>query len=42
VLGATYRYEKQGVLTEKPGVLTNDFFVNLVDMKVEWKAADEL
>ena len=28
---------KWGVLTEKPGVLTNDFFVNLTDMKYKWK-----
>ncbi len=28
---------KNGVLTEKPGVLSNDFFVNLLDMKTEWK-----
>jgi len=27
-----------GVLTERPGVLTNDFFVNLLDMSTEWKA----
>lgn len=30
-----------GVLTHRPGVLTNDFFVNLLDMGTEWKAADE-
>ncbi len=41
VLGAVYGYEKYGVLTEKPGVLTNDFFVNLLDMGIEWKQADE-
>ncbi len=41
VLGAVYRYGKQGVLTETPGVLTNDFFVNLLDMSFEWKQADE-
>jgi len=28
-----------GVLTDKPGVLTNDFFVNLLDMSTQWKAA---
>lgn len=41
VLGATYRNEKYGVLTEMPGVLTNDFFVNLLDMGIEWKAMDD-
>ncbi len=30
-----------GVLTERPGVLTNDFFVNLLDMGTQWKAASE-
>ncbi|MGB9554017.1 MAG: peroxidase family protein, partial [bacterium] len=40
VLGATYRYAKEGVLTETPGVLTNDFFVNLLDMGTEWQPAD--
>src|SRR6185295_11436852 len=28
---------KHGVLTDRPGVLTNDFFVNLLDMGVEWQ-----
>lgn len=41
VLGATYRYDTHGVLTESPGVLSNDFFVNLLDMGTEWRAADE-
>lgn len=31
---------KLGVLTTRPGVLSNDFFVNLLDMGVKWKAAD--
>ncbi len=30
---------KHGVFTDRPGVLTNDFFVNLLDMDTEWKAA---
>ncbi|HEY0122626.1 MAG TPA: peroxidase family protein, partial [Rhizobium sp.] len=30
-----------GVLTDRPGVLTNDFFVNLLDMSTEWKAVSE-
>lgn len=41
VLGSTYRYSNHGVLTEKPGILTNDFFANLLDMGIEWKSADE-
>lgn len=32
---------KHGVLTERPGVLTNDFFVNLLDMGTQWKAVSE-
>ncbi len=40
VLGAVYKYEKYGVLTDKPETLTNDFFVNLLDMGVEWRQAD--
>ena len=38
VLGANAGRAKQGVFTEKPGTLSNDFFVNLLDMKTEWKA----
>jgi catalase-peroxidase len=30
-----------GVFTDRPGVLTNDFFVNLLDMNYEWKTADD-
>jgi len=41
VLGATYKYKKHGILTERAEVLTNDFFVNLLDMRYEWRAADE-
>ena len=40
VLGANYRDSKQGVLTDRPGQLTNDFFVNLLDMKTGWKKVD--
>lgn len=32
---------KHGILTDRPGVLTNDFFVNLLDMGTQWKAASE-
>ncbi len=41
VLGATYKYSDLGVLTENVGILTNDYFVNLLDPDVEWKRADE-
>ncbi len=43
VLGANHGNAKHGVFTDKLGTLTNDFFVNLVDMDTEWKptAADE-
>ena len=39
VLGANHNGEKQGVFTEREGALTNDFFVNLTDMKYTWKPA---
>ena len=39
VLGANYRQSKNGVFTSKPETLTNDFFVNLLDMGTEWKAS---
>jgi catalase-peroxidase len=32
---------KHGVLTNRPGMLTNDFFVNLLDMRATWKATSE-
>jgi catalase-peroxidase len=41
VLGANYDGSKHGVFTAKPGQLTNDFFVNLLDMAVEWKPAGD-
>ncbi len=37
VLGANHGNSKHGVFTSKPGTLTNDFFVNLLDMATEWK-----
>jgi len=37
VLGNNYGHSSHGVLTHSPGVLTNDFFVNLLDMTTEWK-----
>jgi catalase-peroxidase len=39
VLNANFRQSKNGVFTDKPETLTNDFFVNLLDMKTEWKAS---
>lgn len=41
VLKANYDNSDYGVFTNRPGVLTNDFFVNLLDMSTEWKATDE-
>ena len=38
VLGANSGGSKDGVFTDRPGVLTNDFFVNLLDMGVTWTA----
>ena len=37
VLGANFRGEKHGVLTKRGGQLSNDFFVNLLDMGTAWK-----
>jgi catalase-peroxidase len=39
VLGANARQSKHGVFTKKPETLTNDFFVNLLDMSTEWQPA---
>ena len=39
-LGANHGGSKHGVFTDKPGVLTTDFFVNLLDMGTEWKASE--
>lgn len=41
VLGANHQQSSAGVLTETPGVLTNDFFVNLLDLGTTWKATSE-
>jgi catalase-peroxidase len=38
-LGANAGGTKHGVFTDKPGTLTNDFFVNLLAMDTEWKSA---
>ncbi len=37
-LDANFGHARQGVLTDRPETLTNDFFVNLLDMGTEWKA----
>ena len=41
VLGVNAGGSKHGVLTKKPGTLTNDFFVNLLDTNTEWKPTSE-
>ncbi len=41
VLGANFDKSRNGVLTERPEKLTNDFFVNLLDMATEWKATSK-
>jgi len=41
VLGANAGESKHGVFTGRPGMLTNDFFVNLLDMGTTWNAAPE-
>ncbi|MFB8756852.1 catalase/peroxidase HPI [Streptomyces sp. NPDC059852] len=38
VLGANHQQSQLGVFTDTPGALTNDFFVNLLDMGTEWKS----
>jgi catalase-peroxidase len=41
VLGGNYRQSAYGVLTERPGVLTNDFFVNVLDSNTKWVSMGE-
>jgi catalase-peroxidase len=41
VLNANVGKNKQGVLTHKPETLSNDFFVNLLDMRTSWKATSD-
>ncbi|MER7352009.1 catalase/peroxidase HPI [Nonomuraea dietziae] len=41
VLGANHQQSSLGVLTTTPGSLTNDFFVNLLDLGTTWKATSE-
>jgi catalase-peroxidase len=39
VLGANAAHVRHGVFTQRPEALTNDFFVNLLDMGTEWRAS---
>ncbi len=41
VLGINHKDSKDGVFTDRPGQLTNDFFVNLLDMGTAWKQVDD-
>ena len=41
VLNANFKQSKHGVFTKQPEALTNDFFVNLLDMGTEWNASTE-
>ena len=41
VLGTNFGQTDHGVLTSRPGALSNDFFVNLLDLGTTWKAADD-
>lgn len=41
VLGNNYDNSNHGVLTDRPGVLTNDFFVNLLSMETAWKSTSD-
>ena len=41
VLGANVGQSPHGVFTDKPGTLSNDYFVNLLDMGTQWKAVSD-
>ncbi len=41
VLGANHQQSPNGVFTHRPGVLSNDFFVNLLDMRTRWQPASK-
>ncbi len=41
VMNANFEQNKEGVFTDTPGMLTNDFFVNLLDMSTVWTASSE-
>ncbi len=40
-LDANHNHSKAGVFTDRPGVLTNDFFLNLLDNSITWKPSNE-
>jgi len=40
-LDANHKHSRLGVFTNRPGILTNDFFVNLLDNNIHWEAKDE-
>ncbi|MEM0941438.1 MAG: catalase/peroxidase HPI [Bacteroidota bacterium] len=40
VLNANWDCSEHGIFTDKPGTLTNDFFVNLLDLNIEWSTVD--
>jgi catalase-peroxidase len=40
-LNSNFGQTKHGVFTKRPEALTNDFFVNLLDMGTEWKAVSD-
>jgi catalase-peroxidase len=41
-IGANYGKSQLGVFTKRPGVLTNDFFVNLLDMRTKWQKSESI
>jgi catalase-peroxidase len=41
VLDTNFDHSQHGVFTDQPGTLTNDFFVNLLDMSITWKATSD-
>jgi catalase-peroxidase len=41
VLDANFEHQQEGVFTQRPGTLSNDFFVNLLDMGTVWKASQD-
>ena len=41
VLNTNFGQTRHGVFTKRPGTLTNDFFLNLLDMRTEWKATED-
>jgi catalase-peroxidase len=41
VLNANYGHAPFGVFTKQPGTLTNDFFINVLDMGIQWKPLEQ-